>query len=277
MNAYRTMIDIVERAYDGPHPALAAGYNNIAILQRNEGDHEAALESYNRFYSLFIADHQPLLLIDSAADRLLLTVNPALPASHAPYFAYSTLLGVVKLLGWLCGQRLAPYKITLGFEPFGVDSEFAYLFGTEPEYGNLTRAEYSLEVCRYAVAPVIDASEFSRQRTSYLLLWGMDERFERQVYALVADRLERGRVSSEVIAEQLHMARQTLARRLQEAGTSYSAVLERVRKDKAIAMLRTTTMPLLSVADSLGYSDTRSFSRAFKRWTGKAPGAYRRE
>ncbi|MEM1436595.1 MAG: helix-turn-helix domain-containing protein [Pseudomonadota bacterium] len=238
---------------------------------------ETALENYARFYALFTTGNRPLILIDAAARRFTITVNSELPRSDRPYFAYSTLLGAVKLLSWLSGQRLTPQALEFGFEPFGMDSEFTYLFGTAPAYGSRTRAEFAPEVSQYPVAPQLPAAEFSRHRTSYLLLWGIDESFVRQLYALIAERLQQGRVSSDGLADELHMSRQTLARRLQEAGTSYSEVLLRVRKDKAIGLLRSTRRPLLHVAEALGYNDTRSFSRAFKRWTGSTPGEYRKE
>ena len=237
---------------------------------------ETAMQDYARFYALFNADNQPLILVDAADDHFTISVNGDLPAIAKPYFAYSTLLGAVKLLSWLSGQRLSPRRLTLCVEPLGLDSEFAYLFGAAPEYGETTRAEYTAEIRSYKVAPLISADDYARHRTSHLLLWGVDDSIVRQVYALIAEQLAHDDLSSGHLAEQLHMSRQTLARRLQESGTSYSEVLERARKDKAIAMLRSTQLPLLNVAEAVGYRDTRSFSRAFKTWTGTAPGAYRK-
>lgn len=48
IEAYETMLRISEKAYDGVHPSLAAGYNNIAILYRNRGDFDDAAERYQR-------------------------------------------------------------------------------------------------------------------------------------------------------------------------------------------------------------------------------------
>ncbi len=242
----------------------------------NSPDVESALQHYGQFYALFTGENQPLISLEKSECHFSITVNPALAVSRGSYFSYSTLLGVVKLLSWLAGQRLSPDQLELGFPSIGMDSEFTYLFGTAPVYGEVSRADFATEVSRYPVSPVIPVEEYARQRTPYMLLWGMDDSFARQVYVLVAEQLEKGRLSVEVVADRLHMSRQTLARHLQSANTSYADILERARKDKALALLGKSNMPMAQIADSLGYSDTRSFNRAFKRWTGKSPGSYRR-
>ena len=68
----------------------------------------------------------------------------------------------------------------------------------------------------------------------------------------------------------------TLRRRLQAEGTSYQQVLDGVRHQLALDYLRGTRMSTEDIASSLGFSDGANFRHAFKRWTGRTPGAYRR-
>jgi AraC-like DNA-binding protein len=77
-------------------------------------------------------------------------------------------------------------------------------------------------------------------------------------------------------ADALHMAPSTLQRRLAADGTSFQALKDRLRRDLAIVRLNTSTVPLAALADELGFADSAAFQRAFKSWTGSAPGAYRR-
>ena len=77
-------------------------------------------------------------------------------------------------------------------------------------------------------------------------------------------------------AAALHMAASTLQRRLAADGTSFQALKDALRRDLAIVRLNTSTAPLAALAEELGFADSAAFQRAFKHWTGSAPGAYRR-
>jgi AraC-like DNA-binding protein len=77
------------------------------------------------------------------------------------------------------------------------------------------------------------------------------------------------------VAGALHMSARTLQRRLEEEGTRFSEVLDRVRLDLAREALGDPAVTLTDVAFRLGFVDLATFSRAFKRWTGKPPGQWR--
>ena len=78
----------------------------------------------------------------------------------------------------------------------------------------------------------------------------------------------------EDIASDLHTTSVTLRRRLRQEGTSYQQIKDDVRRDTAVYNLSRGTMSIESVAESVGFSETTSFFRAFKRWTGVTPRAY---
>jgi AraC-like DNA-binding protein len=78
------------------------------------------------------------------------------------------------------------------------------------------------------------------------------------------------------IADALHMSTATLQRRLAAEGTSFQALKDELRRDMAIVRLNTSAVPLAALAEELGFTDSTAFQRAFKSWTGSAPGTYRR-
>src|SRR5690606_31913265 len=80
----------------------------------------------------------------------------------------------------------------------------------------------------------------------------------------------------EEVARELHVSSRTLKRRLAEHGTSFSALLDGQRRERALLLLRDPSLSLDQVAERVGYSDVANFTRAFRRWTGKTPGALRR-
>jgi len=80
----------------------------------------------------------------------------------------------------------------------------------------------------------------------------------------------------EALAALLRLHPRALQRRLREAGTSYSALVARLRHEQACAMLRDDALDIESIALKLGFSERRSFTLAFRQWQGCAPSDYRR-
>ncbi len=78
------------------------------------------------------------------------------------------------------------------------------------------------------------------------------------------------------IASSLHISERSLRRRLQDAGLSYQQLLDDGRKSRALELIVNSRMPLTQVALEAGFSDLRTFRRAFKRWTGRTPSEMKR-
>lgn len=76
------------------------------------------------------------------------------------------------------------------------------------------------------------------------------------------------------MADELHLHSRTLQRRLREEGQSYAELQGRVRYRMALQMLDTPGQSIEDISERLGFSDRRSFTRAFKRWCGVSPRAY---
>lgn len=77
------------------------------------------------------------------------------------------------------------------------------------------------------------------------------------------------------IALQLNTSERNLRRQLKDQGSSYQQILDRVRADIAINYLKDTQLPLEDIAHLLGFSESSSFYRAFRKWTNNAPSSYR--
>ena len=94
--------------------------------------------------------------------------------------------------------------------------------------------------------------------------------FVDRVRRAVAAALD-GEPSLERIAKDLGLSVRTLRRHLVQDGTSLRAVLDDVRRERADTLLARGAS-VKEVAFDLGFSEPSAFSRAYKRWTGKAPG-----
>ncbi|USD64451.1 AraC family transcriptional regulator [Vibrio sp. SCSIO 43136] len=67
------------------------------------------------------------------------------------------------------------------------------------------------------------------------------------------------------------MSPRTLSRNLAKRSTSYTQLVSKVKTELAREMLLNTQLSVEEIADSLGYSDSSNFRRAFKRCTNKTP------
>ena len=77
------------------------------------------------------------------------------------------------------------------------------------------------------------------------------------------------------IAQSLHVSPRTLKRRLSSHGTTFHDLVSDVRRAEACRLLRHSVLTVEQIGAQLGYSDPGNFCRAFKRWTGSTPGAFR--
>ena len=97
-----------------------------------------------------------------------------------------------------------------------------------------------------------------------------------QVQSIIANEFRGGDPSLERVADQLSLTPRTLQRKLHELGTSHNELLDQMRRQLAMRYLREPEMAICEVAYLLGFSESSSFHRAFKRWTGVTPKEFRK-
>jgi AraC-like DNA-binding protein len=98
-----------------------------------------------------------------------------------------------------------------------------------------------------------------------------------EVRRALSTQLTAGDIRVDVVARRLATTARTLQRRLAEAGTSFEALRDDARKAAAEIFLGDPTLSIAEVAYLLGYSEPRAFHRAFRRWHGTTPHAFRAE
>ena len=81
--------------------------------------------------------------------------------------------------------------------------------------------------------------------------------------------------NAEGIAQLLHVSARTLHRQLKDEGASLQQLKDEVRCERAKDLLWRTARPVKQVAAAVGFSNEKSFTRAFRAWTGQSPGEFR--
>ncbi len=98
-----------------------------------------------------------------------------------------------------------------------------------------------------------------------------------EVTRILVSLMSTGDGTIERVAEQLGISRRTLQRRLHECGALFADIVASKRLELSSRYLGDRSLTLTQVAFQLGYSDLSAFSRAFRRWTGRSPLAFRRD
>lgn len=99
--------------------------------------------------------------------------------------------------------------------------------------------------------------------------------FEEEVRRTLRPEIVGGRHFSEAVAGRFAIDRRTMNRRLRPSGKSFKGVAEELRYMVACQLLEDTNLQLGEIAAALDFAEPASFTRAFQRWSGMAPGAWR--
>lgn len=184
----------------------------------------------------------------------------------------------VNVLRALCGEGWSPEEVLL---PRAVPED-------EPTYRRVFGAPVRYN--REAAALVFPALQLERPipGADPLLLQILRERLEEQAHRPTSDfttrlrqllrtELMHGDCSAERIAGLLSMHRRTLARHLKAEGTAFSIVADEGRFEIARQLIAHTDISFGQIAAALGFSEASAFTRAFRRWSGQSPTAWRVE
>lgn len=214
-----------------------------------------------------------------AGDKFYLRLNEA-SAEGSPRLARLSLSIWAERLRWLTGR--SDLRLDARFQGPAPADAAAY----RRIFGGTVRFEQD-ENAMYGDVHCVSMAIVSHDPASHLLLQSQaskaleeiapgEERLIDRLRSLIRARQGDGKLSLEDVAAALKLPARTLQRRLEEAGLSFRQIVDEVRCTSAQQYLRDTDMALAEMATALGFSDHASFNRAFKRWTGSSPGAYRR-
>jgi len=103
-----------------------------------------------------------------------------------------------------------------------------------------------------------------------------DETLELRIKKIIVEHLPSGDATVENIATELFLGTRKLQRLLQQRGTTFITLLNETRMDIAKQYVKDRKIDLTEIAFLLGFAELSTFSRSFKRWTGKSPIQYRK-
>lgn len=238
---------------------------------------DVALRRMTRTYHLLQDD--VLLDIRREGARAGLALRFANPAAAWPNFLHELLLRVFwRLLAWLAGGKLPIVRFDFAFECPAYAESYDRVFPAPLAFDQAQSAFwFDAAYLRHRVRQDEQSllQFLSRAQSNILLPPGHLDTASASVRSHLLQTQPRW-PDLAATADSLHMSSATLQRRLAAEGTSFQALKDALRRDIAVVRLNTRSVALAALACELGFSDSASFQRAFKGWTGSAPGAYRR-
>ncbi len=236
-----------------------------------------AFERGSQFYRLFGDDWAMTLIRDTHEARLVISVPKTLDPDH--FITESMLMIWHGLACWLIERRIPLERIQFAYpQPEHVDEYDALFFAPVMKF-DAERTEMTF-AADYLDLPIRQTEnsleEFLKTAPAQLLVKfknasSLTSRIRELMKAHIGEEMP----TLNEVASLLYLSPQTLRRRLAAEGKSFQGVKDNLRRDAAIHLLLKPELSLEEVAQRVGFSETSTFHRAFKKWTGVTPGLYR--
>jgi AraC-like DNA-binding protein len=218
------------------------------------------------------------LIEDGALARVRIVADYDGPPAELRHPMECLLAAVLTVARRASGTPIAPAAVSLRHAPPPELAGYLRAFGVEPRFD---RPHYELELAREALALPHAAPDLGMIALAERHLRRLFDELPRadtlasRARRVLLEELRLGEPTLPRIAARLHTSERTLQRRLGEEGTSLQAMLDELRRELSLRHLAESKESIAEISFLLGFAEVRAFHRAFKRWTGSTPAAYR--
>jgi AraC-like DNA-binding protein len=237
-----------------------------------------ALDRSLRFYGLILDDISGSLLRNPTEATVLLRERS--PELAPRIFGQEVLLMLLHGVAcWLVGRRIPILRAQFNYPEPRHSAEYRLMYCTDLAFSQpQTCIVFSAE---YLDLPIVQnertAKDFLRTAPeSILVKYKNGSSLSARIRRRLRQQLPGEVPDFESLAAELNMTTATLRRRLHEEGASYQEIKDQLRRDLAIGYLSHSDRSVMDIAMELGFSERSAFHRAFRKWTGAAPGEFRR-
>jgi AraC-like DNA-binding protein len=236
-----------------------------------------ALQRWCRHHNLLTGSIQLSLTEQSGVASITLTELADLGPMRE-FCIVSVLRNALGVACWLSDSRIDLAGTTLRYAPPVHRNSYGVLFDGPCQFDAQTN---SLQLgALYLKLPVRrDEAALQRMLERALLLTVRPYRRDRLLVEKTRQllRQDAGSLrSADTLAGLLNVSVRSLHRQLKDEGSSLQAIKDTVRRELALDLLLKTQRPLKQIAERVGFTNEKSFLRAFKGWTGQTPEAVRK-
>lgn len=185
----------------------------------------------------------------------------------------SALAVLVKMCRFVCGEQWNPKRVALA-HPQPADTSHYYSYFRCPV--DFAANSNCLEVdALQAQERVTGANKYLAQMHDHIVVRYLAhcsrEDIVNRTRAAILDSLGDGKATEKAVANLLHISPRQLNRKLKEENTTFKNLLLECRRELAEQYINDSTVTLTEISFLLGFAETSSFSRAYKRWEGVSP------
>jgi AraC-like DNA-binding protein len=234
----------------------------------------AALDRIARYRRITSTDRTEIHTEPGGARLVLCQVDHDKPYARQKLEAHFAF--IVAFGRYLTGRALAPERVAFRFPAPPHQARYAEVLGCAPAFdasdNEMTFGRATLDLPLVSANPEIFAM-FGEKADELLPDEGRS--VSERVRAVLRRSLRGELPSVARVARALATSGRSLQRALRAEGTSFQNLLDETRLDLARRHLRNPAIDAAEVAYLLGFTSPSSFYRAFKRWTGLTPEAFR--
>lgn len=226
-------------------------------------------------YHLLLHDFVPRLTVQGGSAHVQFVLRRASDA-RLDYALKAFMLFAFNASSWLVARRIPLLEVDYTAEQ--TNTETSRVYQVPIRYGQ-AHVGMSFEA-RWLDLPVVQSPQSLREflagsPANLIVKYRDTSSLTERIRRLLRKRLGSELPSLEEVGDALAVTPQTLRRRLRDEGRGFQQIKDELRRDAAIEYLLHTPLPLLDIANRVGFSEASTFHRAFKQWTGVAPGEYR--
>ena len=261
----------------GRSPRRLGTFAMMCRLIIHAGTLGKALERGSQFYRLFGDEWSMGMARDTHDARLSVHIPMDRDPEH--FITEGMLMVWHGLASWLIERRIPLERVQFAYPEPSHISEYDALFFSPIMRFDQQRTEITF-AADYLDLPIrqTEASldEFLKTAPAQLLVkFKNSSSLTSRIREVLKTHIGEEMPTLNDVASRLYLSPQTLRRRLATEGKSYQTVKDNLRRDAAIHLLLRPELTLEEVAQQVGFSETSTFHRAFKKWTGVTPGLYR--
>lgn len=256
------------------------GMGVVGFAMQHGGSVREALDWLQRFRAVVHPEVVPSVSVRHEPQGARMVFARPVPAPFAQLRepVYAQAASIVAVMRALAGDDVRARFVAFPLPRPANPSRFEQWFGAPVAWGGpLLEVAFDAEVLDRPL-PRADSRLFgylASRAAELLAALPRDGDVIAPVRQQIAELLAHGEPRAAVVARRLAMSQRTLNRRLAEAGTSFAALLSEVRRTRATLLLDDRSLTCSEVGFLLGYAEPATFFRAFKRWTGHTPQAFR--